>query len=878
MKYLIFTLIFTLSHSCPNFSQNTSFPIQIIFNNNHYSNNYGESPDTVSLDRPQIGLALSGGGARGLAQIGVLKVFEKNGIRIDAIAGTSIGAIIGGLYAVGYTATEIESLVCQIKWDEIIRDKPSRHQLFLGQKEQRSRYIFQIRLKGYAVDIRSALTSGQKLTTMLSDLVLHSPYPVTHDFDNLHVRYRAVTTDIISGKKVVLKSGSIIEAMRASMAIPLLFTPVPYDSMLLVDGGLVQNLPTSEVKSMNTNLVIAIDTSSKLRDKQSLSAPWEIADQVTTIMHHEHLLNQSHLADLSIFPNLPNISNTDFNQIQTIIQAGEEAAKKIIPDLELLITKETTTHKQKSYVIKDIILCGFQNLDPQSFYSLLPSIEKQILPYDQIMWIGHSILQTGYFHSVKIDIDTLKQHLIYQIEENPIVNYIEIWGNSVFPDTQLIKDLTIQPKKVLNRRILQKGLSHIIKKYYHDGYSLTRIIDTNLNKDILKIWIDEGRIAQIQLQGNTRTRPFVIQRELDLHPGDLFNVSLLKKGIENIYSTGYFESVQFNLDEIGQSHNLSIRLAEQGYHLIRFGTRYDSERKTKAFLEFVEENVLGFGADGSIMGLIGNRDGLILTSIRCNRLLQTYLTTNLHLSFSNRQYNYYENNLSKGKYNRTDFTGSISLGQQMQRFGTLSLTLKSERINLKTKSGITPDESYVLNSLMIQSEIDSRNRFPFPETGKYHLFQYETASKLLNSQVSYTKFNSIMQSFFKWSKRLTYHNKIQWGTSDLTIPYAKKFHMGGLNSFIGLPEHTYSGRRYFILTNEILYKLPWFRWLEAYLSIRYDFGGIWMGYEKLTVQDFKHGIGIGFALNTPLGPLMLSYGRISDGLNRGYLTAGHQFD
>ncbi|HEX9934506.1 MAG TPA: patatin-like phospholipase family protein, partial [bacterium] len=154
--------------------------------------------------RPRIGLALSGGGARGFAQIGVLKVLDKHGISVDCIAGTSMGSFVGGLYASGYTAAQIDSLAHTVQWEDIVQDAPPRRQLFLGQKEKKSRSILQVRFHRLSFDFRPAYTAGQKLTLLLNSLLLNAPCPVSRGFDGLPIPLRIVCTDLLSGNKVVL--------------------------------------------------------------------------------------------------------------------------------------------------------------------------------------------------------------------------------------------------------------------------------------------------------------------------------------------------------------------------------------------------------------------------------------------------------------------------------------------------------------------------------------------------------------------------------------------------------------------------------------------------------------------------------------------------
>jgi len=830
------------------------------------------------LKRPRIMLALSGGGARGLAQIGVLKVFEEHGIPIDGIVGNSMGAIVGGLVALGYTAAEIESLAYQIRWDQIIRDTPPRQQLFMGQKEERATYIFQIRLKGFSFDIPSSITAGQQLTSLITDLVLNAPYPMTTDFDKLYVPFRAIATDLLTGQKVVLKQGSLIDALCASMTIPLLFSPVRKDSALLVDGGLLENLPVSDAQAMGADLVIAIDTSSKLRQEKLLKAPWEIADQVTTIMQQDRVLSQLDSADVAIQPILGNISNTDFDQIDVLIRAGEAAAQKAIPLIEQSFIQSSFKSELKSFPIKDVIIVGCMRLDPKTFLDQITMDISSPVSQNQITWSGRALFQTGLFRNVTASMDTSTSILTYTVEEHPFINKVVINGNRVFSDSTLVSGWETIPGKILNIHKGRKDLRKLMTWYHQSGYALATIDSIQIEKDVLRIDINEGIISKIQLKGNEQTRPFVILRELPLKTRDIFDVDHMKQGIENIYSTGYFESVRFDLLKKNHDYTLVLNLAEQEYTLVRMGLRYDLERRTQGFVHTVKENLLGAGLQGSLIGLLGNRDRMIQARLWSDRLFNSLITYRAHFSMHKRDFNYYKNHIRIGSYAKTHLEGSVSLGQQMRRLGTISVQLRTERIELEATTGeSTPENQFNAINITLRSVVDTRDKVPFPQTGKYHILEYETAGKYLGSEVSYTKLFSSMESYFPLHPSVVFHPKFFWGTADHTTPFPKQFRLGGLVSFIGIPEETFIGKRFFTLSGELRYRFPWPRWLESYLSIRYDFGGIWGSYSKITTDDFKHGMGAILSFNTPLGPFRLGYGYMSDGVNHAYFSAGYKF-
>ncbi|MCK5571675.1 MAG: patatin-like phospholipase family protein, partial [Bacteroidetes bacterium] len=214
------------------------------------------------LRQPRIGLVLSGGGARALSQVGILKAFERHGIPIDFISGTSMGAVVGGLYASGWTPAEIESIATYTDWDEVLSlvQDTRRTDLFPDQRLAVDRSFLVVRFEGFRPVIPPAVSTGQRLTNMLSTLTLQSLYHPNPSFDDLKIPFRAVATDLISGERIIQSSGSLVEALRATATVPLLFTPIEKEGMQLVDGGLVTNIPVDVARDAGCDIVIAVNT------------------------------------------------------------------------------------------------------------------------------------------------------------------------------------------------------------------------------------------------------------------------------------------------------------------------------------------------------------------------------------------------------------------------------------------------------------------------------------------------------------------------------------------------------------------------------------------------------------------------------------------
>ena len=233
--------------------------------------------------RPRIGIALAGGGAKAAASIGVLKVLHAEGIPVDAIAGTSMGAIVGGFAAAGYQPGEIEAIFLKNDLNDLFSDTPSRAFLTQEQKEAGSRHLLQFSLVGASFLPTSGLTAGQKLTNLLRSKTLASSFQAGLDFDRLSIPFRAVATDIETGATVVIGRGILSDAMRASSAIPVVFQPVELEGRLLVDGGMSNNLPVDVVRAMGVDLVIAVDPSSRLETRERLSSLVDIMSQSISI-------------------------------------------------------------------------------------------------------------------------------------------------------------------------------------------------------------------------------------------------------------------------------------------------------------------------------------------------------------------------------------------------------------------------------------------------------------------------------------------------------------------------------------------------------------------------------------------------------------------
>ncbi|HEY7471821.1 MAG TPA: patatin-like phospholipase family protein [Gemmatimonadota bacterium] len=289
--------------------------------------------EPAGTSRPKIGVALSGGGARGLAHVGVLEVLEELRVPVDLIAGTSMGAIVGGLYASGLPPDSLRAVVDDLDWERILADTPPRASLDFHRRADQRRYgvELEIGLSRSGLRLPTGLISGQDLGLLLRRRTL--PAAPVEDFSRLPIPYAAVATDIATGERVVLDHGDLVTAMRASMAIPVVFSPVEIDGRLLVDGGLVDNLPVELARSMGADVVIAVDVSPPLLELAELRSLLGISEQLVNLMSRQALERQAGLADYVLDLELEGVGIFDFRDADSIIARGAAGARSRAADL-----------------------------------------------------------------------------------------------------------------------------------------------------------------------------------------------------------------------------------------------------------------------------------------------------------------------------------------------------------------------------------------------------------------------------------------------------------------------------------------------------------------------------------------------------------------
>ena len=284
---------------------------------------------SLANERPKIGLALAGGGARGAAHIGILKRLEELRIPVDYIAGTSFGAIVGGLYAAGKSPEELEQIINEVNWNAVFRDKPPREQLSPRRKVEDNMFLVDKLpgIKDGKLKLPTGVIQGQAFYTLIKDLTRNTSS--IKNFNNFSPPFRAVATDLETGDAVVIDHGDLATAIRASMSVPAIFAPVEIDGRLLVDGGLANNLPVNVVSDMGAYIVIAVDIGSPFVTREQLDNVLAVAYQLTNFLTRSNTQQQLDSLtdkDILLVPDLQNVESADFENTDKAIDNGYKNA------------------------------------------------------------------------------------------------------------------------------------------------------------------------------------------------------------------------------------------------------------------------------------------------------------------------------------------------------------------------------------------------------------------------------------------------------------------------------------------------------------------------------------------------------------------------
>ncbi len=449
--------------------------------------------------KPKIAVVLSGGGAKGFAHIGVLRVLEEVGIRPDIITGTSMGSIMGALYAVGYSADELSEINSGANWDHLLTDKEELPNVAMEEKSESWKYIFEIPIRETKIGLPSGLIQGQHLEGKFSELF----WPLTshEDFDSLPVPFHCMAVDVVSGRVVEHKSGDLVQAIRSSMAIPTIFAPVEMDSMVLVDGGVARNFPVQEAINMGADIVIGVyvgfQENTTARDLESMTA---ILSRSIALAGIVDAREQFKKVDILIVPDLGTYGTSDFAAGPIIEALGEEAARKkygelkaLADSLNLKFEKIPKISQPQKILLTDIRVKNLQYIDEDYIISK-SGIEKgdSVSYYDireAIEYMHGSPELRKLTYSLEKDEDKDGYVLIFNVKENQramfkftprydndlgvglVTNFT--LRNVLFPSSRLLFTLNISENPALTFQVnkLMGSRQHFSHHYFSTWYN-----------------------------------------------------------------------------------------------------------------------------------------------------------------------------------------------------------------------------------------------------------------------------------------------------------------------------------------------------------------------------------------------------------------------
>jgi NTE family protein len=398
--------------------------------------------------RPKIGVVLSGGGAKGLAHIGILKAIDSAGLKVDFITGTSMGSILGALYAIGYSADSIEKISRRIDWDLLLSNQSTMRTMIMDEKSEYGRYDVELPWVNHGFRLATGVIEGQELWLKFSELF--RPVYNIKDFSRFSIPFKCLATDISTGEPVVLDTGEIVSAIRSSMAIPSVFTAVSYGGRKLVDGGVVRNFPVKDVRAMGANLVIGDNVAGPLRSGDQVTNALQVLLQVAFFREAIDTRTQIPLCDVYVHQPLERFTMADFGDANDIIDSGIIEGRRLYPRLKALADslnaiygpQEVQRNRLPEEHPVKVSAVAVRGLDRTSQSFFLQSMDLEAGHYYTARNFSRMVRRafgTRYYNRITYSLDALPDttsRIVFEVEENPLtfakigLNYNQFSGIS----------------------------------------------------------------------------------------------------------------------------------------------------------------------------------------------------------------------------------------------------------------------------------------------------------------------------------------------------------------------------------------------------------------------------------------------------------------
>lgn len=748
--------------------------------------------------QPRIALVFSGGGARGMAQIGVLKQLERHGIVPDIIVGTSIGAIVGGMYASGYTATQLDSMFTRVPWDEVVAigESTRREQLSYQQKLVSDRSLLTLRFKNFTFVAPTAVSGSTRFAALLQDVLWQSPFNTETQFDSLRIPFRAIATDLATGTWSMIDAGNLAAAMRASASFPLRYAPYKTTGRMLVDGGLVANIPIEPALSLGADIIIVVNTVSDLLPVRDLTTPWAVADQALSSAMKQRDSILLTRATIVITPQLPRQSTFDFTRIDTVIAAGEAAAAA---SLGALITcckiAPTATNGSK---ISSVVIRGATLVQP---YSVPPSLHADAatirrIEQNVVSGLQASGLEFAYVRTSSYDAATAT--LTIDVDEGRIRD-VEIDPDRPVSRSAVMNEIAFDIDDVATRAAMAQTAKNLRASDVLDAVDVTVLPAPAGGVTVLVGGEDRGN--QVIRAGLRVDNERNAQGSMQLAELDLFNSGIT----------------------VGATVNGGARNAY-------FGTSITAPR---------------------ILGSFWTATATAYTSFR-----NVYLYEPSPEATRARPLRVRDDAFSEDRWGLR-----ISAGRQISRQGVMLAEFRYEDQRYRDRSQ-RPAPSYTaIGTLKGLVRWDDRDRDDFPTRGRAFDVSLEGSLIGLSQGVGFSKLLLSYQGTQSIARNLALTPALLLGAADRTLPGAELFSLGGQDSFFGMREDEERGRQIVVGRLEGRWRLPFRLFFDTYVAARYDLGAVWANRENIKVEKLQHGVGLTIGFDTPVGPALFSVGR-----------------
>ncbi len=370
--------------------------------------------------RPKVGLVLSGGGAKGIAHVGVLKVLEEAGLKIDFIGGTSMGSIVGGLYAIGYSADSLEKIVMTRDWEKLLSDNISRRDLSIEEKPDHDRFFVSFPLQERKVKLPAGLITGQNIENEFALLCTH--INSIRDFHQFQIPYLCVGVDVNTGEEMVFRQGYLPSCMRASMAIPSVFTPMVIDGKYYVDGGVINNFPADHVKAMGADILIGVDVGFKPKTAEDEMNLLGVIEQTVFMASQARREENAELCDIIIKPDISGYSTSSFSSGDSLIARGYKTAReyydifKSLADslnaIENIPFEKPSFEPVDSLIIREILVDGIENVSGRLLTGKLNlNVLDKVTP-SQISEAISQLYSSLFFEKVTYELEPMSDELL----------------------------------------------------------------------------------------------------------------------------------------------------------------------------------------------------------------------------------------------------------------------------------------------------------------------------------------------------------------------------------------------------------------------------------------------------------------------------------